>query len=161
MTAKAPVLKTLHLQTQLCLLSDSAFCPAFCFESAFKLMNILGKDPLSACDRCFGSCSQIVKCLQQDTAQHAESSSLSRQGSSCGCRRPSRDGARGGVSAVPKDHEAGLMKIQSSSSPCCQASCDEGEGAGPAATLGVRKPLFCNEYPWVFSFSKFSSACCI
>ena len=74
-------------------------------------MNILGKDPLSACGRCFSSCSHVVKCLQQDMAQHVESSFLSRQGSSCGHSRPSGDGARGGVSVVPKDHEAGLMKI--------------------------------------------------
>ena len=141
MTDKAPILKTLHLYPQLSLLSDSAFCPAFCFENALKLMNILGKDPLSACGRCFSSCSHIVKCLQQDTAQHVESSFLSRQGSSCGCHRPSGDGAHGGVSVVPKDHEAELMKIQSSSSLCCQTSCDEGEGAGPAPTFGVRKPF--------------------
>lgn len=66
---KAQILKVVDMSPQPPLLSKSAFCSAFYHESALKLMNILGQDPLSGCGRCYSSCSHILKCALRDTAQ--------------------------------------------------------------------------------------------
>lgn len=133
------------------------FC-IFCCESALKLMSILGKDPLSGRGRCCSSCSHVVKCLLQDTAQHMESSILSGKSSSCVRRRPSNDGAYGGVEMFQRPWSwADGNPITILSPP---AAMNQGEGDGPTAPLGVRVHFVQQRLSLEFSFFEISSACC-